>query len=404
MKFINKLQEFFRGKKKGFSLQKTVKTAIVITGLSVGVMSVFSACSSNDADKNVTPEVSTPPAVSDVVLEDEPEVVIDEDFILFADIIEIENLRMTDNTSQKTAEAAKAANQAMHPGVTIYDPSDVYQAPDGTAWESEQDYVDYTEGDTTVDIGNGYLAPDGSVWTSKEEYDKYINGLNNQEETITEGNFYTAPDGTVWNNKAEYDAWVKSNNGTSVTTVTGGDVIESGTGYKAPDGSYWSSEQDYLDYIKGTSSNNNNSSATQDGVIEGDFYKAPDGSVWGSKAEYDAYIKGTASTYSATATAATETVVEEEANDFYKAEDGSYWETYQDYLDYQAAQTNEIATTTFAAVLEETPVVEEASVIEETIQEVEENNFYTDPDGFVWASYDDYALYMQSLQNEANQK
>ena len=320
--------------------------------------------------------------------------------------------------------------------------------------------LDAEAGAETVTItGDAYIAPDGSAWTSEEEYQKYMQGQNG-ETIITTDSGWTAPDGSVWTSEEEYNKYVQSNNGTVVTPGSG-EIVEQGEGYRAPDGTYWTSEDEYNAFISGSHATTNEGETYettetverdeyggyyQDGYywIDGavyesqqdylnlqsgyqsanpadtngnyeedygedlgasDYYTAPDGTTWASESDYQDYLNAESATTTYAETGENEITYTDddtytEDSNYYLAPDGTYWASEEEYNWFVNSQVAETSYEGDAAVFDTIPEGE-ATVTEETTGEdlsgsIED--FYTAPDGTVWASEEEYHLYMDSLQ------
>lgn len=326
-----------------------------------------------------------------------------EEFSLLADQLDIDGLTMTDELTPKLKAELQEQLNNINPDGNNYAPSDVYVAPDGSTWVSEEAYNNFIEnGGSTITTTEGYLAPDGNVWESEQAYLDYIAGQGENSTTI-EGDFYTAPDGTIWSSQEEYEKYVASNNGQNEIPVENGNVVEDGEGYKAPDGTYWSSEQDYLNYISSLNNNNNSNNNIETGTSTGttdEYYTAPDGTIWDSEATYLEYIAGMNSaknsSYEEVGSSYEETVTYED--NYYFAPDGTVWESEEAYLAFIGSNS-----ATYETGLGDAPsvtVVPESKYEEPAETYTEDmSSYYQDEDGNWWASYEDYLLYKQ---NEAN--
>ena len=402
MKFYARCLEVLNqnnGKKSKMKLQRTNKYAKVMAlSLALAMMLGVSGCSKEES-KTPTETGSSVETTEQGGSETESgEEEIDE-FTLLADQLVIDGLTMTDDLTAKVEAEIQQQLDNINPGGTNYAPSDVYVAPDGSTWVSEEAYNNFIEnGGTTNTTTEGYLAPDGNVWESEQAYLDYIAGQGESTTTI-EGDFYTAPDGTIWSSQEEYEKYIASNNGQNEIPVENGTVVEDGEGYKAPDGTYWSSEQNYLDYISSLNNNNNsNSGSTDTGTSseEIDYYKAPDGTIWDSEASYLDYIAGmdsTSASYEETGSGYEETVTYD--NDYYFAPDGTVWESEEAYLAFIGSNSATYETGTGSTSSVE--VIPESEYEEPTETYTEDmSSYYQDEEGNWWASYEDYLLYKQN--------
>ncbi len=188
-----------------------------------------------------------------------------------------------------------------------------YLAPDGSYWESEQDYLNQINGDevvtvegtgTTEDVivaeGDSYRAPDGSYWESKQEYDewaRYNSDVATNDSLVDgEANYYTAPDGSIWESEQTYNEYIGSVNEQTPESDNNYSQDEN-YGYEAPDGSIWESEQSYNEYINGIDEQVTESDSNYDESVQDDnnYYTAPDGSLWASESDYNDSLSGEAS-------------------------------------------------------------------------------------------------------------
>ena len=345
------------GKKKRFSLKKKLALGVAALGL-VAALAACAGVNDSPAPKDLpeapeqTSEMSTP----------EQAPTEESTFQLLADRLNISNLTINDKLTPRIEAEAEAALEALTPnGQTTYKPSDVFIAPDGTAWVSKEDYINNTQSsETTVDVAPGqYVDSEGNVWESEEAYLEYIKGQNNETgQSQVEGDYYIAPDGTAWSNEEEYNKYIVSQNGQVTPDDGTGEVVEQGEGYKAPDGSYWSSEEDYLEYIAAEQQNNANE----------------------------------------TVIPPSDTTTEVEDNSYYEAPDGTWWSSEEDYLAFSSS--NSVGT---SAPTEETTTVEvvpESDYTETTdeVQTPDMSGYYQDPEGNWWASEEDYLAYLASLE------
>ena len=211
-----------------------------------------------------------------------------------------------------------------------YENSEFYTAPDGTIWESEEDYNNYANGEQTEETvqptsedgmvdGDYYVAPDGTVWSSEEEYNNYANGEQTEEtvqptsdEEIVDGDYYVAPDGTVWSSEEEYNNYASGEQTEEMGQSSNEDLTDESIDdefYTAPDGTVWASEEDYVNYQNNISedsvSSEDNSYSSEettseetteetvqpssDESINDEFYTAPDGTIWASEEDYVNY-------------------------------------------------------------------------------------------------------------------
>ncbi len=237
---------------------------------------------------------------------------------------------------------------------------DGYYWVGGDVYASKQDYLDIINMDNAnygtydnndenyqdqqVDNGNYYTAPDGTIWESEEDYLSSLGGSSYEEtyddttytSTTTDDSYYTAPDGTIWENESDYIASLQ-NSTPEAQTVSAEETSASTTEettteddyYIAPDGTVWVSEEDYLAAQPATTNIGIEEASYQgDAVIPGDeailpvepvvtvpmdtgtgeettstteetpeaeatsddFFVAPDGTVWVSEEEYNLYI------------------------------------------------------------------------------------------------------------------
>lgn len=439
--------------RRRFSLQKKSPNWKVVVSVSAALamaLGIAGCAIVSNNDKNVDP--TTPTAQEQT--QDEAEQSVEDEYALLIDRLNISGLEMVDNLTPKVeAEVQKQLEALVPEGGTIIDASDVYVAPDGSTWVSEEDYLKYIEGQENTNttgeeetgkgevVQDGYLAPDGTVWISEAEYLKYIEGQNSNEtgtgtateDVQVEGDYYLAPDGSVWESEADYLKYVQSEKGSSETTVENGDVVEveDSSVYKAPDGTYWESEEDYLNSLKADTVVDETVKEEQKEEVKEEtgkgeettdnYYVAPDGTRWESKAMYDEYIKGqeeaaVAETTSVEeTTTVTETVVEETtvtntSTDYYLAPDGELWVSEAAYLEHiGATSSTETGMGEEEAVIETSEgveVVPESEYQENTDveQAVDTSNYYIDEYGNCWASYEDYLAYTQYMAQEENGK
>lgn len=435
--------------RRRFSLQKKSPNWKVVVSISAALamaLGIAGCAIVNNNDKNVDP--TTPTAQEQT--KDETEQSVEDEYALLIDRLNISGLEMVDNLTPKVeAEVQKQLEALVPEGGTIIDASDVYVAPDGSTWVSEEDYLKYIEGQQNTNttgeeetgkgevVQDGYLAPDGTVWISEAEYLKYIEGQKSNEtgtgtateDVQVEGDYYLAPDGSVWESEADYLKYVQAEKGSSETTVENGDVVEveDSSVYKAPDGTYWESEQDYLNSLKAdTVVDETVKEEVKEETGKGEettdnYYVAPDGTRWESKAMYDEYIKGQEEAAVAEATSVeetttvTETVVEETTvtntnTDYYLAPDGELWVSEAAYLESIGATSS-----TETGMGEEEAAVETSEGVEvvpeseyqentDVEQTVDTSNYYIDEYGNCWASYEDYLAYTQYMAQEENGK
>lgn len=436
--------------RRSFSLQKKSPKWKKIVALSAALALVL-GISSCAIIENVKKDKSDVPPTTPSQSTEETTNTTEEDYKLLIDKIELDGLEMVDNLTPKIEEELKEQLEALVPeGETIIDSSDVYIAPDGSAWVSEAEYLKYIESqktpatpDTTVEIQTGtgetvqegYIAPDGTVWVSEADYLKYIEGQKSQdtgtgtvtEDVTVEGDYYLAPDGSVWESEADYLKYIQAEQQTQTDIGTGATVEEDNNNfYKAPDGSYWESEADYLASLTIEESVTETQQVVEETgkgteTVE-EYYIAPDGTQWASKEMYEEYIKGqeTASGVVETQSVVEETVVEQTTvvntgSDFYMAPDGELWVSEQAYLESigvttstetgMGEETENVAETVVETTdgVEVIPESEYEEVVEDT-QEAEVNNYYVDEYGNYWASYEDYVAYMQYVAQESNGK
>ena len=212
--------------RRSFSLQKKSPRwkIVAISGALALVLCLVGCSLVKNNDKAETP---TTPTTQDQLL-DENQEELKEEHALLIDQLEISGLEMVDNLTPKIEAELQQQLEALVPeGGTVIDSSDVYIAPDGSAWVSEAEYLKYIESQKTNENGQGTVT----------------------EDTKVEGDYYLAPDGSVWESEADYLKYVNSS---KETTIENGDVVEVEDNdlYKAPDGSYWESEEDYLNSLK----------------------------------------------------------------------------------------------------------------------------------------------------------
>ncbi len=313
-----------------------------------------------------------------------------------------------------------------------------YQAPDGTYWNSEEDYQDYLNGSaelteqveqdeddlldflsTFEDVDGGmsdnqktegevlsgdehvtytdntYTDPEtGTHWVSEEDYQQakdagIVNQTNESTVVSTDTNAWQAPDGSYWQSEEEYQEYVNSQNQNETVVSTDTNA------WQAPDGSYWSSEEEYNKYNASS-----NTVVSSDGIVPGpgvpsvtaygpgeevseteENFQAPDGSYWSSEADYEAYMNSF------------NTFVEEyDSSDVYsddmnqyQAPDGSYWESeeaYQDFINDFSSLTDEY----------------DASH-EEYVSGEDTDDYFVAPDGSYWVSEEEYQDFLNSEVN-----
>lgn len=421
--------------RRQFSLQKGKPNWVKIISLSASLAALLGIAGCALVQNNEQPEASTTPTAQvqtvDENKDETPKVEEKDEYSLLIDQLNISGLHMVDNLTPKIDAEVQAQLEALVPeGGTVIDSSNVYIAPDGSAWESEEDYLKFINNQNENQTGagetvqSGYMAPDGTVWTSEDEYLKYIAGQNtgdngtgtNTEDTKVEGNYYMAPDGSVWESEEAYLKYVNASQNTEVENGEVVDVENDGL-YKAPDGTYWESEQDYLDSLKSESSNEETPVEEEKGQSSGtedNYYIDPEGNRWESKEMYDEYIKGLAA---ATEEVEEPVVVEKKeenkaentSSEFYVAPDGELWVSEQAYLDSLGTTTetgmgtetgDETVTEEGVNVIPESEYVAEPEVE----QTVDNSNYYVDEYGNYWASYEDYVAYMQMMAQEENGK
>lgn len=426
--------------RRSFSLQKKSPRwkIVAISGALALVLGLVGCSLVKNNDKAETPTTTT---TQDQLLDENQEELKDEHALLI-DQLEISGLEMVDNLTPKIEAELQQQLEALVPeGGTVIDSSDVYIAPDGSAWVSEAEYLKYIESQKTTEtttgetgtgevVQEGYMAPDGSVWVSEAEYLKYIESQKTNEngqgtvteDTKVEGDYYLAPDGSVWESEADYLKYVNSS---KETTVENGDVVEVEDNdlYKAPDGSYWESEKDYLNSLKAEESKKEE---VKDEVVEetgkgssttDNYYIDPEGNRWESKEMYEEYIKGQEAV--ATTVETKKVVVEEKKevkeekttvatnNEFYMSPDGELWVSEAAYLESIGASKTEVETgmgsdEVVAETTEGVSVIPESEYVEEKVEEqvVDNSNWYVDEYGNYWASYEDYVAYMEFIAQE----
>ncbi len=319
----------------------------VVLGLSLALSLV--GCASNSKQTTITEEPIGPTTTQTA----DPNAAepSEEEMVLPADLLQgrVTHLSWTNNMKTRAEmEAELNAGSDSYKGPT-YTPE-----KGGDTWVSKEDYQEAVDaglenapaGTTVTTVESGYLAPDGTVWESEAEYKKYVEGQKETGTTEVESG-YVAPDGTIWTSEAEYQKYVQSNNGTTVLPGSG-EVVEQGEGYRAPDGTYWTSEAEYWEFINGNSYHEDNQ----------DFYEDT-GSNSYDVDEYGGYYA-----------------------------DGVYWvggEAYaskQDYIDLVYGQSYNQPSGDY----QETPDTG-----------MTDGDYYQDPDGNIWASYQDYLDYINSL-------
>ena len=383
----------------------------IVTGsfvVALGLMTILGGCANNKTAAPVDPVGGAEQIVEQQETEDDQEDLEDlEDIDFASDDLDVENLDMNnDLDTQKEADEVTPSD-----GVTVGAVDEDGNFIDVPAEDVGQEIIE----DVDIDDEGLYVAPDGSVWESEQDYQDYINSLGDNQETVdpevpTDFNGYVAPDGSFWESEQDYQDYINSLNedqnqdttGTSEVTPEPGPAspipeppISDGS-YKDPDGNYWDSEQDYLDYI--------NSIQTQTGQGEDSYFVAPDGSYWDSEASYNDYINSISNE------AVTEPPIVEippvidepatEEENYYTAPGGSVWASEQDYLDFIAGQDANVDTASYTAETEAAPV-EEAPAATENVGTGSEDEYYYAPDGSVWASEQDYVEYMSQVsENE----
>lgn len=387
--------------RRSFSLQKKSPRwkIVAISGALALVLGLVGCSLVKNNDKAETP---TTPTTQDQLL-DENQEELKEEHALLIDQLEISGLEMVDNLTPKIEAELQQQLEALVPeGGTVIDSSDVYIAPDGSAWVSEAEYLKYIESQKTNENGQGTVT----------------------EDTKVEGDYYLAPDGSVWESEADYLKYVNSS---KETTVENGDVVEVEDNdlYKAPDGSYWESEEDYLNSLKAEESKKEE---VKDEVVEetgkgssttDNYYIDPEGNRWESKEMYEEYIKGqeAVATTVETKKVVVEEVVTEEVkeenttvatnNEFYMSPDGELWVSEAAYLESIGASKTEVETgmgteEVVAETTEGVSVIPESEYVEEKAEEqvVDNSNWYVDEYGNYWASYEDYVAYMEFIAQE----
>ena len=387
--------------RRRFSLKKGNPNWVKIISLSASLAALLGVAGCALVQNNEQPVTSTTPTAqvqnADETKDEKAPVEETDEYSLLIDQLNISNLHMVDNLTPKIEAEVQAQLEALVPeGGTVIDSSNVYIAPDGSGWESEEAYLKHinsqNEKGTGETVKSGYEAPDGTVWTSEAEYLKYIAGQNtgdngtgtNVEDTKVEGNFYLAPDGSgVWESEEAYLEYIKGSQNTGL--------------YEAPDGSVWESEEAYLEYTKESQNTG--------------LYEAPDGSVWESEQSYLDSLE-------------IKTPAEGEkgqGSGEYIAPDGERWESKEMYDEYIKSLSDETPTDgleepvtewTEEETGDETFTEEGVSVIPESEyvaepkveQTVDNSNYYVDEYGNYWASYEDYVDYMQMMAQEENGK
>lgn len=385
--------------RRSFSLQKKSPRwkIVAISGALALVLGLVGCSLVKNNDKAETPTTTT---TQDQLLDENQEELKDEHALLI-DQLEISGLEMVDNLTPKIEAELQQQLEALVPeGGTVIDSSDVYIAPDGSAWVSEAEYLKYIESQKTNENGQGTVT----------------------EDTKVEGDYYLAPDGSVWESEADYLKYVNSS---KETTVENGDVVEVEDNdlYKAPDGSYWESEEDYLNSLKAEESKKEE---VKDEVVEetgkgssttDNYYIDPEGNRWESKEMYEEYIKGQEAV--ATTVETKKVVVEEKKevkeesttvttnNEFYMSPDGELWVSEAAYLESIGASKTEVETgmgsdEVVAETTEGVSVIPESEYVEEKVEEqvVDNSNWYVDEYGNYWASYEDYVAYMEFIAQE----
>ncbi len=159
------------------------------------------------------------------------------------------------------------------PGVDVSYDDNFYHAPDGTVWSDEAEYKSYINSTT-----NSNTLPNDT--TNNNVYDN-----TTSTDVSYEGNYYQAPDGSLWSSEAEYLASLNIGNTVTDNTDQNNNYYEeTGTGsvdyeddnlYQAPDGTVWASEKDYNDYIDSqntTTYNNSVEYSEMVGTNAGDTY------------------------------------------------------------------------------------------------------------------------------------
>ncbi len=238
--------------------------------------------------------------------------------------------------------------------------NDAYLAPDGTYWESEQDYLDYINSQTSTETY--YTAPDGSLWDTQEDYEIYTSSLA-ELDTPVDPEVKTPEEPAPETPAPETPAPEEP-----TPEVGGGETTpeepEVNAGYIAPDGTYWESQAEYEEFI---ASNNDVVPEEQNGT-ETDYYIAPDGTAWVSEAEYNEYVNSMA----ATETAAPAEATQEQA---------------------QVVEAAPAAETVVEPEVVAEPVVVEEPAPAPAAPVVEETGYFVAPDGEVWVSQSDYEAY-----------
>ena len=344
----------------------------IVTGsfvVALGLMTILGGCANNKTAAPVDPVGGAEQIVEQQETEDDQEDLEDlEDIDFASDDLDVENLDMNnDLDTQKEADEVTPSD-----GVTVGAVDEDGNFIDVPAEDVGQEIIE----DVDIDDEGLYVAPDGSFWESEQDYQDYINSLNEDQNQDTTGTSEVTPEPGPASPIPE-------------------PPISDGS-YKDPDGNYWDSEQDYLDYI--------NSIQTQTGQGEDSYFVAPDGSYWDSEASYNDYINSISNE------AVTEPPIVEippvidepaaEEENYYTAPDGSVWASEQDYLDFIAGQDANVDTASYTAETEAAPV-EEAPAATENVGTGSEDEYYYAPDGSVWASEQDYVEYMSQVsENE----
>lgn len=288
--------------------------------------------------------------------------------------------------------------------------SDLYVDANGNYWTSYEEYENSLGNDVIVDIDvpsnddninddNGtnsdndtsYEAPDGSLWASKDAYEESINP------NYVDDDLYVAPDGSLWDSEEMYNDYLKGLE--EVNTPNDDEISDPITdetdGYKAPDGTYWNSEEEYKESLN---------------LNDDDVYYAPNGDIYASEEDYNNSINNSVVTTEPDEEQKVTTTAPEES----KQETTTTVQETEKPVETTTVQETEkpVETTPVQETekpVETTPVQETEKPVETTPEQVggdstEENNYYTAPDGSVWASYEDYLIFMNDDLENTNEK
>ena len=244
---------------------------------------------------------------------------------------------------------------------------DVYEAPNGKVYTNEKEYEKSIKANENenIKVAGKYTAPDGSTWESKEDYDNFQMGEVVTNEVNTE--VISNQDGNVVTNVEE--SYEYNGNLNSDETIV---WEETDSPIYSVDGENWESKDAYDYYMSDE--------------YELDVYVAEDGTYWDTKESYIDFISSStelAEDYEE------ETKVEEQEE---KQEETKVEEEIK--VEEQEEQQEETKVEEQEVKEEE----QEETKFEEQ-EDNQEFNYYMDDNGMWWASYDDYLEVMGQNEN-----